>query len=145
MKKYDEWNEIKKQTQQIDFKLGIKPREIYWTKIGFNIGNEEYGKGDEFVRPVIIIRQLTHDLFIGVPTTTTNKDNNDYFHKISYIEKTSNTQVNSSAMILQQKVFSKKRLLSKIGTVKKEEFSKIVIKLKRLIDPTEVGLPEGEL
>ncbi len=48
-------------------------------------------------------------------------------------------------MILQQKVFSKKRLLSKIGTVNKEEFKMIVTKPKRLIDPTEVGLPEGEL
>ena len=34
-------------------------------------------------------------------------------------------------MILQQRVFSKKRVLYKIGTVKKEEFSLIVEKLKR--------------
>ncbi len=108
MKQYDEWNEIKKQTQQINFNLGIKAREIYWTKIGFNIGSEEYGKGNEFVRSVIIIRQLTHDLFIGIPTTTTLKGNNDYFHNINYIEKNSNTTISSSAMILQQKVFSKK-------------------------------------
>ena len=39
-------------------------------------------------------------------------------------------------MILQQRVFSKKRLLSKIGTVDKKEFEYIVEKLKRLIDPT---------
>ncbi len=146
MKQYDEWNEIKKQTQQINSNLCIKAREIYWTRIGINIGNEEYGKGSDFVRPVIIIRQLTHDLFIGVPTTTTIKSNNDYFHNISYREKINHTVVQSSAMILQQKVFSKKRLLSKIGTVNKEEFKVIVLKLKNLIDPTEVvGLPEGEL
>jgi hypothetical protein len=26
-------------------RLGIKPREIFWAKIGHNIGDEEYGKG----------------------------------------------------------------------------------------------------
>jgi mRNA interferase MazF len=133
---FDKWNEVKKQIHQVSFNLGIKPREIYWTKIGLNIGNEEYGKGKDFVRPVIIVRQLTHDLFIGIPTTTSTKDDNDYFHKITYTEKMTNTIIESSAMILQQKVFSKKRLLSKIGTVKKEDFEKIVTKLKKLIDPT---------
>ncbi len=132
---FDEWNTIKKVTHKKGFKFGIKSREIFWAKIGMNVGDEEYGKGREFVRPVIVIRQLTKDLFVGVPTTTSKKENNDYFHNICYIDKT-NKEINSSAMILQQKVFSKKRLLNKIGTIDKEDFTKIVTKLKRLIDPT---------
>jgi len=135
VKQFDKWNIVKKDTDIKHFKFGIKPREIFWAKIGVNIGDEEYGKGKEFVRPVIVVRQLTKDLFIGVPTTTANKDNSDYFQNINYIDKT-NRAINSSAMILQQKVFSKKRLLSKIGTVNKEEFLVIVHKLKKLIDPT---------
>lgn len=136
MKQYDEWNEIKKYTQKNKRKLGIKSRDIFWAKIGINIGDEEYGKGKDFVRPIIIVRQLTYDLFIGVPTTTTQKENNDYFHSINYIDKKSKKNINSSAMILQQKVFSKKRLLSKIGTVNSQEFNTIKEKLKKLIDPT---------
>ena len=132
---FDEWNAIKKYTHKKNFKFGIKSREVFWAKIGMNIGDEEYGKGREFVRPVIIIRQLTKDLFVGVPTTTAPKESNDYFHNIYYIDKT-NKEINSSAMILQQKVFSKKRLLNKIGTIDKENFAQIVTKLKRLIDPT---------
>jgi mRNA interferase MazF len=135
VEQFDKWNDIKKKTNLMQFKLGIKPREIFWAKIGINIGDEEYGKGKEFVRPVVIIRQLTKDLFIGIPTTTAKKDNNDYFHNICYIDKT-NKVINSTVMILQQRVFSKKRLLSKIGTVDKKEFEYIVEKLKRLIDPT---------
>jgi mRNA interferase MazF len=135
MKQFDKWNIVKKETDTKHFKFGIKPREIFWVKIGVNVGDEEYGKGKEFVRPVVVIRQLTKDLFIGVPTTTAKKENSDYFHNINYIDKTDKF-INSSAMILQQKVFSKKRLLSKIGTVKKEEFVDIVEKLKKLIDPT---------
>ncbi len=43
---------------------------------------------------------------------------------------------NFNAMILQQKVFSKKRILSKIGKVDNENFKIIIDKLKKLIDPT---------
>ena len=135
MKAFDEWNSIKKKTDIKQFKFGIKQREIFWAKVGVNVGDEEYGKGKEFVRPVVVVRQLTKDLFIGVPTTTSKKDDNDYFHNICYIDKTNRT-VHSSVMILQQRVFSKKRLLSKIGTVNKDEFKIIVEKLKKLIDPT---------
>jgi len=135
VKEFDKWNEVKKATDAKSFKIGIKSREIYWVKIGVNIGNEEYGKGNEFVRPVVIIRQLTKDLFIGVPTTTAEKENSDYFQSIHYTNK-NGKDINSFAMILQQRVFSKKRLLYKIGMIKKEEFKIIVEKLKRLIDPT---------
>ena len=132
---FDNWNEVKKETQNKNFILTIKKREIYWAKIGLNIGHEQYGKGKDFVRPVIVIRQLTSDLFIGVPTTTSIKDDSDYFHKITYKDDLNRT-VSSSAMILQQKVFSKKRLLNKIGKTDLESFAKIKEKLKRLIDPT---------
>ncbi len=135
MKEFDKWNEVKKETDTNRFRVGIKPREIFWVKIGVNVGDEEYGKGREFVRPVIVIRQLTKDLFVGVPTTTAQKENNDYFQNIFYTDK-QGREISSFAMILQQRVFSKKRVLYKIGTVKKEEFTLIVEKLKRLIDPT---------
>jgi len=63
IKKFDQWNEVKKRTNIIERRLKLKPRDIFWLKIGQNIGNEEYGKGKDFVRPVVIIRQLTSDLF----------------------------------------------------------------------------------
>jgi len=135
MEEYDNWNEVKKETVKTKMRLTIKPRDIFWAKIGLNIGHEEFGKGKNFLRPVVVIRQLTSDLFIGVPTTTTKKESNDYFHNIQYKTKLEET-INSSAMLLQLKVFSKKRLLNKIATVNKDDFNIITKKLKRLIDPT---------
>lgn len=135
MQEYDKWNEVKKETVKTKMRLSIKPRAIYWAKIGQNIGHEEYGKGKNFLRPIVVIRQLTSDLFIGVPTTSTKKENNDYFHSICYKNKLQEITY-SSVMLLQVKAFSKKRLLNKIGTVNKEEFKMITDKLKRLIDPT---------
>ena len=134
MEEYDKWNEVKKDTQQKKRKLGMKPREIFWVKIGHNIGSEEYGKGKDFARPVIVVRRLTSDLFIGIPITTTIK-NNDYFHSFTYNNK-SRGMVENSAMILQVKTFSIKRVLSKIGIVNKEGFDEILEKTKNLFNPT---------
>ncbi len=133
MEHFDKWNEIKKTTHNNERKLGIKPREIFWAKIGQNIGSEEYGKDENFARPVIIVRKLTHDLFIGVPLTSTIK-NNDYFHSFYYNNKI-NGLVENSAMILQVKVFSIKRLMNKIGMIQKDDFNQVVIKLQKIVSP----------
>jgi len=138
MKEFDKWNEVKKATHKIERKLTIKPKDIYWLKIGQNIGHEEYGKGKNFLRPVIIVRQLTKELFIGIPTTTATKEDNDYFHNIAYTNKKGET-INSVAMLLQFRVFSKKRLLNKIGTLNKKSYVEIIEKLKEVIDPTYKG------
>jgi hypothetical protein len=31
---YDKWNNIKKKTEKTHRKLGIKPRDIFWFKVG---------------------------------------------------------------------------------------------------------------
>jgi mRNA interferase MazF len=129
----DKWNTIKQSIEQSERQLGIKPREIFWTKIGQNIGDEEYGKGEAFSRPVIIVRQLTHDLFIGVPITTTLKEN-DYFQMFEF--KTKRGISTNSAMLLQIRTFSKKRLTSKLGKMGVEDFQKLQRKLVKLIVPT---------
>jgi mRNA interferase MazF len=133
MQEYDKWNEVKKKTQNTKRKLGIKPREVFWVKIGQNIGSEEFGKGEVFSRPVLVIRQLTYDLFIGVPLTTTIKDN-DYFHSFEFNTKKGISK--NSAMILQVRSYSKKRITDKIGKISVEEFKKIQEKLVKLIVPT---------
>ncbi len=133
MIKFDEWNDVKKETQKQNFTLTVKPREIYWVKIGQNIGSEEYGKNADFTRPVIIIRRLTHDLFIGIPITTTLK-NNDYFHQFSYTNTTRGI-IENSAMILQLRTFSIKRVLNKIGKINKIDFDMIVEKSKGILTP----------
>jgi mRNA interferase MazF len=131
---YDNWNEVKKKTSSNNRKLWIKPREIFWAKIGHNIGDEEYGKGDNFSRPVIVIKKLTNGLFLGVPTTT-NIKNDDYFHKFSYISK-QDGEIEVSAMVVQIRTFSTKRLMNKIGMINKEDFEKVVEKSKQLFGPT---------
>ena len=132
MEKFDKWNRVKKHAEGNTRKLGIRPRDIFWAKIGQNIGSEEYGKDKNFARPVIIVRKLTSDLFIGIPLTSTIK-NNDYFHSFEYNNK-SNGLTKNSAMILQVRAYSIKRLMNKTGVINKKDFALIIEKSKKLFD-----------
>jgi len=132
MDDFDKWNEIKKCTNEKKNRVGFKEREIFWLKLGQNMGDEEYGKGIDFQRPVLIIRKLTKNIFIGVPLTSTLK-NDDYFHKFEY--KTKKGLKENSAMILQLKTFDKKRLMGRIGMINKDDFAIILEKIRNLFIP----------
>jgi len=135
MEEFDKWNEIKKETQKINTKVTIKPREIWWVKIGYNVGSEEYGKDKYFTRPVIVVKQLSSDLFVGIPTTTAIKQDCDYYHNIKYIDRKKKS-INSYAMINQLRTFSKKRVGSKIGIINKNDFEKIQQKMLKVLFPS---------
>ncbi len=134
MVKFDKWNEIKKKTEVTIRNTIYKQREIFWLRIGQNVGYEEYGKGNEFQRPILIVRKLTKDLFIGVPLTSKIKDDNDYFVKISFNTKKGIST--NMAMLLQLRVYDKKRLMGKIGTLEKKQFNKIIEKCRELFIPS---------
>jgi len=131
---FNKWNEVKKQVHKKVNNVGFKEREIFWVRLGQNIGSEEYGKGNEFQRPVLIVRKLTRDIFFGVPLTSTLKDN-DYFHSFTY--QTKKDVINNSAMILQLKTFDKNRLMTRIGMINKNDFEEIKNKISRLFIPSK--------
>ena len=128
MKQYDKWNIIKKDISNKEKNLLFKVREIFWVQLGQNIGYETDGKGDKFLRPVLIIRKFSKDSFLGIPLTTSSK--NDMFHYKFTIS--SNQKVNY-ANLSQVKLFDAKRLDHKLGIIDKIEFQELKNKLKILI------------
>lgn len=85
MSDYDRWNEIKKDIAKKEQFLTFKVREIYWLNVGQNIGYEVFGKGSDFLRPVLVFRKFSKDSFLGVPLTSVEK--NDMFHFSFYSNK----------------------------------------------------------
>ncbi len=128
MKEFDNWNEIKKETQDKKVTFIFKVREIYWLKVGQNIGYEVYGKGDDFLRPVLIIRKFSKDSFLGIPLTSSKKDDMFHFEFIPI-----NKQKLNYAMLSQIKLFSAKRIHDKLGKISIKDFENMKIKLKDLI------------
>ena len=128
MKKYDEWNIVKKDIAIRKKNLIFKVRDIFWLQVGQNIGFETDGKGERFLRPVLVLRKFSKDTFLGLPLTTVKKD--DMFHyKFTLL---SNSKLNY-ANLSQIKLFDAKRIHDKLGKISVEDFEKLKIKLEKLI------------
>jgi mRNA interferase MazF len=127
-KKYNDWNAVKINTNAIDKKVYFKERDIFWIKLGENIGFEQNGKGDKFQRPVIIVKKYTNDMFLGVPLSTTLKEGSFYFQFNFEEDKI------STALLVQNKLFSSKRLMKKIGKINENDFKNLKQKLIKLIE-----------
>lgn len=128
MKKFDEWNEVKKQLNNKNNTIHFKEREVYWASVGENVGFEQNGKGADFSRPVLIIKKLNNHLFFGVPLSTQSK-NGSFFFTFELLPN----QI-STALLVQVKVYDVKRLDQKIGMINKNDFEKLREKLKTLLD-----------
>ncbi len=128
MKDYDKWNKVKKETSNQNNFFTFKVREIYWLKVGYNIGYEVYGKGDDYLRPVLILRKFSKESFLGIPLTSSTKK--DMFHYGFY---PLNKDKKNYAMLSQIKLFSSKRIHDKMGKISVEDFKKLKVNLKELI------------
>ncbi len=129
MQTYDEWNEVKKEMIEHENRFIFKVREIYWLKVGRNIGYEVYGKGDEFLRPVLVFRKFGKDSFLGIPLTSVIKDNMFHFEFTPI-----NSYKQNCAILSQIKLFSSKRIHDKMGKISPDDFQELKVKLKDLMD-----------
>lgn len=78
-KDFDSWNQRKKIIHQTEFTSFIHEREIWWCSLGFNVGDEEDGKNDNFERPVLVLKKFNRKIVLAVPLTTKIKDSPYYF------------------------------------------------------------------
>jgi mRNA interferase MazF len=76
-KDFDRWNRIKKATDAADeaARPYFREGEVWWVRLGKNIGYETNGKSREFTRPVIILKKYNQYSFLAVPLTTAPKPN----------------------------------------------------------------------
>lgn len=68
-KNFDAWNVVKKKTDIENTRL-YTAREIWWCRLGVNVGTEQDGSDENFVRPVLIVRGFGPSACVVVPLTT---------------------------------------------------------------------------
>lgn len=110
IKKFDEWNNNKKNINNANNRVSFFEGEIWWCYLGVNIGSEQDGRGNIFVRPVLIYKKISSKLFIAIPITK-NLDilNNNlvfYFNYNIY-----------SMLIFQIRIIDSLRLVNKIDNI----------------------------
>ena len=128
---YNNWNEIKITIEIENIIVGFKERDIFYMNMGKNIGFEQDGKGENFVRPVVIIKGFNKNMFFGIPLSTKIKEGK-FYYKFQFQKK--DELVKNIALLSQMRLFSTKRLLNKIGVISKEDFIKMKNEFKSLID-----------
>ena len=132
-KDYQIWTPIKKTLNNVEKpRLFFHEREIWYCHLGENIGFEQDGRGDDFLRPVVIIRKFNNEVFWGVPLTRTKKDLPFYF---AFTLQT-DTEVpveKSTAVLSQVRLVDAKRLRRMIGYISEEDFVSLKKKLKALL------------
>lgn len=128
-KNFYNWNIIKEKSHLRDSRLLFNEREIWWCRLGVNIGDEEDGKGGLFLRPVLVLRKLNKRIFFGVPLSSVIKENHSYYHKFEFKGKS------QSVILAQVKLLDAKRFEEKMGAVGKGEFELIKEKCKTLMFP----------
>jgi mRNA interferase MazF len=130
---FDAWNHEKKAIHNdgVSRTYYVNEREIWFVKMGKNIGFEENGK-EQFLRPVLVVKKVGN-LFFTVALTSKGK-NNSFYHKLESIELDNPKYQDSSFAILSQvKVMDKKRFYEKAGIVPTEEFNRVKQKIKTLL------------
>jgi len=119
-KDYKKWMPIKANINNSGERLiGYKEREIWICNIGENIGFEEDGKGNDYSRPVLILKVYNKQFCHIIPLSTTEK--RDRFH-YPFDGKTGKTSV---AILSQSRAIDSIRLREKIGIMSEKDFSEV--------------------
>ncbi len=117
-KEFDKWNEVKKRTDAERPRL-YTVREVWWCRFGVNIGTEQDGRGDNFLRPAIILRGFGPDACLVAPLTTSTRE-----HPLR-VSVDMVDGLPARANLSQLRVVDTRRLVEKVGFLEKEIFTKL--------------------
>ena len=100
--------------------------DLWWCAIGENVGIEASGKGENFTRPVIVLKKFGRLAFFGIPVTTTKRAGSWYapFKHKGILE---------TALLMQARTFSYKRLDRKMGELDETDFRSVKEAFVRLL------------
>ncbi len=119
VKDFDSWNIQKKETNDTNPHVFFHTREVWWCKLGINVGFEQDGKNQQFSRPVVILKTYSTNAALVVPLTSKNKKGTYYFD----IGQVGGRE--AKAVLSQLRFIDKRRLMNKVDVVHKEVFEKL--------------------
>jgi S-adenosylmethionine hydrolase len=125
-KDFDIWNVKKKHIDSTTSSKTFHERDIWSVAIGENIGFEQNGEGVEFLRPVIVYKKFSRNVFLGIPLTRTDKVAK-FYTSFEFQGK------RSTAILSQVRLFDAKRLWYKVGKMSVGDYTIIQEKLIELV------------
>jgi mRNA interferase MazF len=126
-KDFTKWHSDKSNIQVDKIRPYFGEREIWFTSLGVNIGFEQDGRGERFLRPIVIIKKFNNEVCWGIPLTK-NEKKGKYYFTFSFSENSTST-----AILSQIRLVDAKRLQYKIGDMTEKNFTEIKRKLTQLL------------
>lgn len=126
-KDFQNWHKKKSHIDDIEKRPFFHEREIWFCHLGANIGFEQDGSGNDFQRPIVIIRKFNNEICWVIPLSKTDKRGKYYF--AFEFDDT----ITSVAIVSQIRLLDARRLSRKIGEINKDEFVQIINKIKALL------------
>jgi mRNA interferase MazF len=126
-KDFDTWNSKKKVIEEKQTKYLFKTGDIWWCSVGINVQSESCGKGEEYQRPVLILRKLSANSFIGIPLSTQKKEGS-WFADITVHNEV------RYALLYQIRMFSTNRFQRRLATLDDNDMAKVKKKLETLLE-----------
>jgi len=132
-KDFNTWMSLKRVLNDTsEARLFFHQREIWYCHLGENIGFEQDGRGEQFLRPIVIVRKFNNDIFWGVPLTRAQKTLPFYFTFVIQSD-TGPANEKSTAVLSQIRLVDAKRLRRMIGHISRDDFATLTKKLKALL------------
>lgn len=128
---YQKWFRIKCRLNAARLSFFIHRKEIWVCHFGLNVGHEQHGAGDSFVRPVLVLNTVSSDLMICLPLSSRIKQSK-FHHSLEEVE---NLKMKSCVKLDQIRILDRKRFIRKVGVVPTKMFKEIAKKTKTLVLP----------
>jgi mRNA interferase MazF len=95
----------------------VRERDLWWISLGENIGSEINGKSRLFSRPGLILKKLSHSLFLIAPTTSQPREGTWY---VKIVQEGKSMRV----CLHQIRVVDYRRLSNRLGVMDEEDFKR---------------------
>ena len=125
MKDFDSWNEVKKRISN-NSPVYTKEGEVYYAILGVNVGYEQDGKGELYLRPIVVYKKFGRDSILAIPLTSQKKSGRFYY---SFQFK---KDVVSVALLSQIRLLDTRRVYKKVGRMKFNDFKDMKKKFQEL-------------
>lgn len=130
-KDFQKWHKVKTHVNNAPIAaIFFNEREVWYCHLGENVGFEMDGKGESFLRPVVIVRKFNKETCWVVPLTSQIKTSK-YYHTISFGEGKQ-----SSANLSQFRLIDSKRLSYSIGKLSHDVFDELIEKIVQILKKT---------
>lgn len=125
-KDFKNWHDKKESLHKEKERPFFKEGEVWFCSLGANIGFEQDGHGNDFLRPVVVMKKFNNEVLWGIPLTKSHKKSKHYFSFQFNNEK-------STVILSQLRLIDAKRLQYKVGTIAPEHLLEIKKRLTQFL------------